>query len=103
MRKITKETARAFANMQTCKKSNVCVDFGVNGHMYYFLHNNLIWDFDEKNGKLTILDAWRQTNTTKERLNWILEAFWISDWIYQKNWKRYTNEGEWNGQKTYNV
>lgn len=52
MRKITKETARAFYNMQTCKKSNVVVDYGVNHHMYYFLHNNLIGDYNPKKRRI---------------------------------------------------
>lgn len=103
MRKITIETTRAFANMQAITKSNVCVDYGINWHMYYYLHNNLIWDYNEKNWKLTISDAWRQTNTTKERLNWILTAFWLSAWIYQKNRQRYIWDEKRTGQKTFNV
>lgn len=101
MRKITKETANAFYNMQTCKKSNVYVDFGINWHMYYYLHNNLIGDYNPKEKTLTIMDAWRQTNTTKERLNWILDAFWINAWIYQKNWQRYIWDEKRTGQKTF--
>lgn len=101
MRKITKETANAFYNMQTCKKSNVYVDFGINWHMYYYLHNNLIGDYNPKEKTLTIMDAWRQTNTTKERLNWILDAFWINAWIYQKNWQRYIGDEKRTGQKTF--
>lgn len=103
MRKITSETTKAFANMQAMTKSNVCVDYGVNGHMYYYLHNNIIWDYDEKNGKLAISDAWRQTNTTKERLNWILDAFWINTWIYQKDWQWYIWDEKRTWQKTFNV
>lgn len=103
MRKITKETARAFYNMQTCKKSNVVVDYGINHHMYYFLHNNLIGDYNPKKEELTIMDAWWQTNTTKERLNWILDAFWINDWIYQKNWTWYIWDEKWTGSKVYKL
>jgi hypothetical protein len=77
MRKITQKTANAFANYQTCKIGNSYVDYGINGHMYYYLHDNLIGDFDQKNKKLTIMDAGRESNTTKERLNGILDAFGI--------------------------
>lgn len=103
MRKITLETTRAFANMQAITKSNVYVDFGINWHMYYYLHNNLIGDYDGKNWKLTIKDAWRQSNVTKERLNWILDAFWINAWIYQKNWQRYIWDEKRTWEKTFNV
>lgn len=57
MRKITLESTNAFYRMQTYEKSNVCVDYGINGHMYYFLHNNLIGDYNPKTKQLTITDA----------------------------------------------
>ena len=103
MRKITKESTKAFAWMFRFNKSNTYVDYWLNGHMYYYLHNNLIWDYDGKNCKLTISDAWRQTKTTKERLNWILDAFGINAWIYQKDWHRYIWDEKRTGQKTFNV
>lgn len=88
MRKITRETARNFKDCQTCKRSNVVIDWGVNGHLYYYLHNNLIADYNPKANTLTIEDAGRKTNTTKERLNGILDAFGLLG-IYQKNFERF--------------
>ena len=106
MRKITKITANAFANFRACKLSNSYVDYGINGHMYYFLHDNLIADYDQNNEKLTIMDAWRQSNTTKERLNGILSVFWLGG-IFQKNYQRYYTENgkeeKRNWQRTFDL
>lgn len=88
MRKITRTTANAFYRMQSLTMSNSYVDFGVNWHMYYYLHNNLIADYNPKNEELTLSDAGWQSNTTKERLNGILDAFWLG-YIYQKDWQWY--------------
>ena len=105
MRKITKETCKAFYDLQTCKKSNVVVDYGINHHFYYFLHNNLIGDYNPKNGELVIEDAGRKTKTTKERLNGILDVYGLG-YIYQKNFTWYYvdqngNEEKRNGRKTF--
>lgn len=76
MRKITQEAITAFINKSNYSKDNtrvetLCQPHTVTTEMY--LHNNLIARLN--NNELYITSAWRETNTTKERLNWILDAF----------------------------
>ena len=75
MRKITIEATRAFYNWEKYNKSNTEVIFENNISKMY-LHWNLIAIFDFKLWKLWISNAWRETVTTKERLNWILNSKW---------------------------
>ena len=112
MRKITKETATA---LKECKKTKiwnteVIVLNWTDKFWNYtisrlFLHSHMIWEFQKRETgekMLSIYDMNWQTNTTKERLNGILTVFGINDWIYQKNWKWYTQDWtEWTGSKYY--
>lgn len=112
MRKITQLTATA---LKECKKTKiwnteVIVLNWTDKFWNYtlsrlFLHSHKIGEFQKRETgekMLSIYDMNRQTNTTKERLNGILSVFWINDWIYQKNWKWYTQDWtEWTGSKYY--
>lgn len=102
MRKITKKASQCLKNWQFFSCSNTLVSFehGLRGME---LHGNHIASYNKENNKLLIRDAWRQTNTTKERLNWILTTFWITDWIYQKNWKWYIWNEERTGEKVFDL
>jgi len=51
-----------------------------------FLHGNHIASLDTATHKLTIKDGGWQSNTTKSRLNALLEEFVPSMGIFQKNW-----------------
>lgn len=86
MRNITNEAVKAFYSKKNFSKSNTVVKFYENCSEMY-LHWNLIAVFDHVNQKLYVSDSHWQTNTTKERLNWVLSEFWT--WIYQKAWKWY--------------
>lgn len=87
MRNITEASAKAFKDAKNFKVSNTEVFNGWTVQLYLF--GNLIAQL--KDGILLIKDAGRRTNTTKERLNGILDAFNLGG-IYQKgkeaNWKR---------------
>ena len=83
MRKITIEAVRAFYNFEKYNKSNTQVLIN-DWISKMYLHWNLIaeWNWNW----LAISDWGWQSNTTKERLNWLLK-----DWmkVYQKNYTWY--------------
>ena len=67
MRKITKESIKAFYNRKPLKKSNMIVE-SKGGKTYLKLFNNTIAKLDESN-ELFITTADWNTRTTRERLN----------------------------------
>lgn len=75
MRKITQEAVEAFTNWGDLNKQNTEVKTYSDGIAKMWLHWNLIAEFNHKTRELYVSDAGRQTNTTKERLNWILYHF----------------------------
>jgi hypothetical protein len=81
MKKITKQMALNLRNGVNRKDGNT----QVNDNALY-LHGNKIVDLLEN--KLLVLNSrgWR-TNTTKERLNGVLEMFGTPYKIYQKNFQ----------------
>ena len=102
MRKITEETVKAFKWKKAKKLWNTEVCWWLSTWDYY-LHNNLIAMYNPFRKWLWISDAGWKTNTTKERLNWILQAFriwhifqhkgkWylstVKDWLYEWEWKK---------------
>jgi len=112
MRKITRLTATALKERKKTKiwNTEVIVLNWTDKHWNYtlsrlFLYSKMIGEFQTRETgekMLSIYDMNRQTNATKERLNGILDVFWINDWIYQKNWKWYTQDWtEWTGSKYY--
>lgn len=87
MRKITQEAVSALYNFNNYRKSNTEVLIR-DWISKLFLHWNLIaeWDLNI----LKISDAWWQTNTTKERLNWLLEDYNLG--VIQKNYQWYLKD-----------
>ena len=87
MKKITEQTARAFKSWQNCSISNskVLKDWKF---MRYYLFWNEIARLDLTCWQLCIRDCGRQSQTTKERLNWLLETFGLG-YIFQKDWTWY--------------
>lgn len=86
--KITEESSRAFRNQRRFRRSNTVVDNSVNWTTVMYLFGNLIAKYIPRENKLWINACWRNTVTTKERLNWILEKF--NAWkIYQRNYVWY--------------
>ncbi len=81
MRKITKESARAYSNNNMYKKDNTKVI----GSCFY-LHDNLI--AEKTKDTLYIYDGGWQSNTTKERLNGILYYLGLGH-VFQKDFAWY--------------
>jgi len=92
MRKITKESVKAFFNNYNYSNNNTFV----NDNKFY-LHHNLI--AEKKNNKLYICNCGWFSNTTKERLNGILDYIGKPR-IYQKRFQWFLNGEKWNGQRT---
>jgi hypothetical protein len=90
MRKITKESVRAFIEGRKFNKGNMSVEDSY-GIYKLKLHGNTIATIDEL-GVLSVSNAGWASNTTKERLNGIPGVS-----IYQKNWNWYLNGNEWDG------
>jgi hypothetical protein len=84
MRKISEKATRAFYNWDNYNKSNtrVAIDW-VSNRLY--LHWNLIAELknSEEGEALYISSAGWESNTSKERLNWVLDRNGL--WIRQKN------------------
>ena len=86
--KITEESSRAFRNQRRFKRSNTVVRNNFDWTTVMHLFGNLIAKYIPRENKLWINACWRNTVTTKERLNWILEKF--NAWkIYQRNYVWY--------------
>lgn len=77
MRKITKEAVNCFLNGIDYNKSNTSVfrDYFDPDVVLMTLHCNNIASYNLKTKKLKVRDCGRQSNTTKERLNGILDHF----------------------------
>lgn len=101
MRKITTQASQALKNWQHFNLSNTLVSFE---HWVWGmeLHGNHIASYNKENKKLLVRDAWRQTNTTKERLNGILIAFWLPT-IYQKNFEWFIWDEKRNWEKIFEL
>lgn len=102
MKKITEITAKALREKKWKKLWNSEVLWWLTTRDYY-LHNNLIAMYNPLRKTLWISDADWKTQTTKERLNWILQEFkighifqhkgkWylstVKDWIYEWTWEK---------------
>ena len=100
MRKITQNAVDAFIAGRTFNGSNTTVSTahlidGFNVSMY--LHGNLI--AERTGSSMRIRDAGWQSNTTKERLNGLLDTLALPR-IYQKDFAWYIGDGEtWTGER----
>ena len=83
--KITEDSATAFRNQRRFKRSNTVVRNEDSWNTAMYLFNNLIARYEPRKNHLWIDTCWRNTVTTKERLNWVLEKF--NAWkIYQTHY-----------------
>ena len=86
--KITEESSRAFRDQRRFRRNNTAVVNEPDWSTTMRLFGNLVARYTPRENKLWINTCWRNTVTTKERLNWILEKF--NAWhIYQKNYEWY--------------
>ena len=72
MRKITKESIKAFYNREPFKKSNTVVE-NKEGKTYLKLFGNVIATLDEVNELFITIADWNSV-TTRERLNGLTEV-----------------------------
>lgn len=90
MRKITQQAVDAF--IAGCKFSSGNTSVVVDGNQVdMLLHGNRI--ARSLNGVVWVSNAGWSSNTTKERLNGILDALGVSG-IYQRNFVWYWKDGE---------
>ena len=93
MRKITKESIKAFYNREPFKKSNMIVE-NKEGKTYLKLFGNIIAMLDETS-ELFITTADRNTRTTRDRLNGLNEVR-----LGTKKGQLYLNNIPWDGKLT---
>ena len=93
MRKITKESIKAFYNREPFKKSNMIVE-NKEGKTYLKLFGNIIATLDEVN-ELFITTADWNTRTTRERLNGLSRVR-----LGTKKGQLYLNNIPWDGKLT---
>lgn len=93
MRVIERQMNQAISTETDWKKDNTQV-INIEGVSFVYLYSNLIAMVGDT--WLEIFDGGHQTNTTKSRLNAILQAHGNGERVYQKNfnWFVSTNEGE---------
>ena len=85
MRKIEEKMNTAIRYRQNWAGSNTMVRV-YKEVVEVFLHGNHIASVDTATNDLTLFDGGWQSNTTKSRLNALLDEFIPSMGIFQKNW-----------------
>ena len=93
MRKVTKESIKAFYNREPFKKSNTVIE-NKEGKTYLKLFGNIIATLDETS-ELFITTADRNTRTTRERLNGLSGVR-----LGTKKEQLYLNNIPWDGKLT---
>lgn len=98
MRQITKQAVNKFNNNESFNKNNTRIEYQ---HIFsepttiMYLHNNVIAQKQEN--ELRITNSGWFSNTTKERLNGLLDSIGF-DKIYQKNFEWFLADRKWNGK-----
>lgn len=97
--KITKDSVHAFIAGRQFNRENMSVDISTN-YVSLRLHGNAIAIRDRETGGIFITNCGWFSNTTKMRLNYLLDSY-NSPRIYQKNWVWYLGNDQWNGNLVY--
>lgn len=101
MRQITRESVKAFLNGENFNKSNMNVTVEPNVTILKYQGNAIAYKYNDPNKTISITNCGWESNTTKERLNGIIDLSGLNiGKIYQKNWQWYLNGKEWNGELT---
>ena len=93
MRKIESEMQAAIVERRDWSKANTSVTVDSEGNTDVRLHNNLIATISN-NGDLKLSSCGWETNTTKSRLNAVLDCFFNNLTIFQKNFVWYIGTDE---------
>lgn len=92
MRQITRDAVQAFRNNEDFNRSNTSVQpRSYTGAAAMFLHGNCIAR-RQIDGTVEVSSAGWQSNTTKERLNGLLDSLGCLG-IYQKDFQWYWSDG----------
>ena len=86
MRKIEEQMNHAIRYRKNWAGSNTMVKV-YREVVEVFLHGNHIASLDTATNDLTLFDGGWQSNTTKSRLNALLDEFVPSMGVFQKNWQ----------------
>jgi len=84
MRKIEQQMNRAIRNRVSFSSSNTTVSINDDNTAEVRLHGNHIATIT--NNSVILFDGGWQSNTTKSRLNAILDEFTYGTRVFQKNW-----------------
>lgn len=96
MRKITRQSVNAFITGQPFKGGNMLVEkCDYDGAVTMKLHGNTI--AHDTGQEVFITSAGWQSNTTKERLNGLLQTL-NTGGIHQKNFEWFLNDQPWDGE-----
>ncbi len=87
MRKITEQAANAFMNAKKFKSGNTTVDVLLNVTVLSLHGNEIAYRYNDPENTLSITNAGWESNTTKERLNGMLEVLDLPYKIVQRNFK----------------
>jgi len=85
MRKIESQMNAAIRSRSSFSSANTSVVIDDNNAAYVYLHGNHIATIDDNN--VTLFDGGWQSNTTKSRLNAILQEFAYGVGVFQKQWE----------------
>ena len=91
MRQIERDMNRAIRYRKNMSKSNTTVRSYAD-QVRVYLHGNHIASLDTATHALTLKDGGWQSNTTKSRLNALLDEFVPSMGIFQKDWVWYLRD-----------
>ena len=91
MRKIEEQMNYAIRHRKNWAGSNTTVRC-FREVVEVFLHGNHIASLDTATNDLTLFDGGWQSNTTKSRLNALLDEFVPSMGVFQKNWQWFLSD-----------
>lgn len=98
--KITVDSIRAFVIGKPFRRENMDVEL-IGESVYLKLYGNTIAYRSINDGKIVITNCGWETNTTKMRLNYLLNIYNSPFIIRQKNFIWYLGDKVWNGGMTY--
>ena len=85
MRKNEKQMNQALRSLSNWSSGNTTVT-STKEEMRVHLHGNHIATLNKANMTLNLFDGGWQSNTTKSRLNALLDEFDYGSFVFQKNW-----------------
>ena len=93
MRKIENKMIQAIKSKSCFSLDNTRVDYVASENISeIFLHNNLIAYYKHDDDSMYISSCGWESNTTKSRLNALLDTFFYGVGIFQKNWQWFISD-----------